>query len=175
MVERAFYLPLSWFKDKSLCWTNNIPKVPFKIIEMEITATVMKETIKSPLMMKTATTGPSAGAVRITKLAVHDDVIKWKHFPRYWPFVRGIHRSTVNPPQKGQWCRALMFYLICAWRNVWVNNRGAGDLRCHHARCDVTTVMLFEVSVTILISKYIFVSKWHNSNDDDACITHRKV
>ena len=26
----------------------------------------------------------------------HDDVIKWKHFPRYWPFVRGIHRSTVN-------------------------------------------------------------------------------
>ena len=24
---------------------------------------------------------------------VHDDVIKWKHFPRYWPFVRGIHRS----------------------------------------------------------------------------------
>ena len=23
----------------------------------------------------------------------HDDVIKWKHFPRNWPFVRGIHRS----------------------------------------------------------------------------------
>ena len=22
----------------------------------------------------------------------HDDVIKWKHFPRYWPFARGIHR-----------------------------------------------------------------------------------
>ena len=22
----------------------------------------------------------------------HDNVIKWKHFPRYWPFVRGIHR-----------------------------------------------------------------------------------
>ena len=21
----------------------------------------------------------------------HDDVIKWKHFPRYWPFVRGIN------------------------------------------------------------------------------------
>ena len=19
--------------------------------------------------------------------SVHDDVIKWKHFPRYWPFV----------------------------------------------------------------------------------------
>ena len=22
----------------------------------------------------------------------HDDDIKWKHFPRYWPFVPGIHR-----------------------------------------------------------------------------------
>ena len=30
----------------------------------------------------------------------HNDVIKWKHFPRYWPFVRGIHRSPVNSPTK---------------------------------------------------------------------------
>ena len=33
---------------------------------------------------------------------LHDDVIKWKNFPRYWPFVRGIHRSPVNSPHKGQ-------------------------------------------------------------------------
>ena len=26
----------------------------------------------------------------------HDDVIKWKHFPRYWPFLKGIHQSTVD-------------------------------------------------------------------------------
>ena len=38
-----------------------------------------------------------------------DDVIKWKHFPRYWPFVRGIHRLPVNSPHKGQWRRSLMF------------------------------------------------------------------
>ena len=31
----------------------------------------------------------------------HDDVIKWKHFPRYWPFVRGIHRSPVTSQHKG--------------------------------------------------------------------------
>ena len=43
----------------------------------------------------------------------HDDVIKWKHFPRYWPFVRGIQRSLVNSPQKGQWRGALMLSLIC--------------------------------------------------------------
>ena len=30
----------------------------------------------------------------------HDNVIKSKHFSRYWPFVRGIHRSSVNPHQK---------------------------------------------------------------------------
>ena len=44
--------------------------------------------------------------------AYHDNVIKWKHFPRNWPFVRGIHRSPVNSTHKVQWRRALMFSLI---------------------------------------------------------------
>ena len=47
----------------------------------------------------------------------HDDVIKWKHFPRYWPFVRRIHRSPVNSPHKSQWRGTLMFSLICVWIN----------------------------------------------------------
>ena len=34
----------------------------------------------------------------------------WKYFPRYWPFVRGIHRSPVNSPHKGQRRGALMFF-----------------------------------------------------------------
>ena len=34
--------------------------------------------------------------------ATHDDVIKWKHFPRYLSFVRGIHRSPVDSPRKDQ-------------------------------------------------------------------------
>ena len=42
----------------------------------------------------------------------HDDVIKWKHFLRYWPFVRGIHRSPVNSSHKDQSRGALMFYLF---------------------------------------------------------------
>ena len=40
--------------------------------------------------------------------AIKDDVIKWKHFPLYWPFVRGIHRSPVKSLQKASdaelWC-----------------------------------------------------------------------
>ena len=67
----------------------------------------------------------------------HDDVVKWKHFPRYWPFVRGIHRSPVNSPHKGQWCVALMFSLICVWINGCVNNLEAVDLRRYRAHYDV--------------------------------------
>ena len=67
----------------------------------------------------------------------HDDVIKWKHYPRYWPFVRGIPRSPVNSPHKGQWSGALMFYLICVWINGWVINRKAGDLRRYRAHYDI--------------------------------------
>ena len=67
----------------------------------------------------------------------HDDAIKWKHLPRHWPFVRGIHRSPVNSPHKGQWRGALMFSQICAWISGWVNNREAGDLRRHRAHYDV--------------------------------------
>ena len=78
----------------------------------------------------------------LCKIAIfHDDVIKWKQFPRYWPFVRGIHRSPVNSPHKGQWRGALMFYLVCARINGWVNNREAGDLRRHPAHCDVIVML----------------------------------
>ena len=58
--------------------------------------------------------------------SLHDDVIKWKHFPRYWPFVRGIHWSLVDSPHKCQWRRALMSSLICVWTNGWVNNWDTG-------------------------------------------------
>ena len=52
------------------------------------------------------------------KFNQHDDVIKWKHFSRYWPFVWRIDRSPVNSPHKGQWRGTLMFSLICAWINA---------------------------------------------------------
>ena len=67
----------------------------------------------------------------------HDDVIRWKHFPHYWPFVRGIHRSPVNSPHKGQWRGGLMFSLICAWINGWINNRKAGNLRRRRAHYEI--------------------------------------
>ena len=68
---------------------------------------------------------------------MHDDVIKWEHFPRYWPFVREIHWSPVSSPHKGLWRGALMFSLICAWMDDWVSNREAGDLRRPRAHYNV--------------------------------------
>ena len=66
----------------------------------------------------------------------HDDVIEWKHFSSYWPFVRGIHRSPADSPHRGQWHGAL-FSLMCAWTNGWANHRDPGDLISHGAHCDV--------------------------------------
>ena len=65
------------------------------------------------------------------------DAIKWKHISCYWPFMWGIHRSLANSPHKGQWRGALVFSLICARTNGWVNNGDAGDLRRHRAHHDV--------------------------------------
>ena len=78
-----------------------------------------------------------SGLWKRSRLVWYDDVIKGKHFSRYWPFVRRIHRSPVNSPHKVQWRTALMFSLIFAWRNAWVNNRGMWHLRAHY---DVTVI-----------------------------------
>ena len=80
---------------------------------------------------------PQGSTLLCIPFAIHDDVIKWKHFPCYWPFVRGIHRSPVNSPHKGQWRGALVFSLICVWINGWVNNGEAADLRRYCANYDV--------------------------------------
>ena len=45
-------------------------------------------------------------------------------------------------PHKGQWRRALMFSLICARINGWVNNGEAGDSRRHRAHYDVIVMTI---------------------------------
>ena len=53
-------------------------------------------------------------SLKISLLAfAHDDVIKWKHFPRYWPFVREFTGHRWIPLTKASdaepWC---FFYLL---------------------------------------------------------------
>ena len=62
----------------------------------------------------------------------HDDVIKWKHFPRYF-FVRGIHSQ-----RPVAW--SFDASLICAWTDGYGNNQDAGELRRHRTHYDVTVM-----------------------------------
>ena len=68
------------------------------------------------------------------------DVIKWKHLPRYWTFVRGIHRSPVNFHTKASDVE-IWYFLWSAWINNWVNNREAGDLIHHRAHYDIIVML----------------------------------
>ena len=67
-----------------------------------------------------------------------DNVTKWKHFPRYWPFVWEIHQWAVDSPLKGQWSGALVFSFIYASTNSWANNQDTDNLRHHYAHYDIT-------------------------------------
>ena len=71
--------------------------------------------------------------------SLHDDVIKRKHYPRYWPFVWGHLWIPLTKTSDAElWCFVL--FLICAWTNSWANNRDTGDLRCHRGHYDVTVM-----------------------------------
>ena len=114
-------------------------------------------------------------------LLLQDNVIKWKHLPRYWPFLWGIHRSPVNSPHNGQWHGALIFYLICAWIKAWVNNIEAGDLRRHRTHydvivmgshclvgnCDVLAIFPISFRIISVAQTHLRVPKylWHNAED----------
>ena len=80
----------------------------------------------------------------------HDDVIKWKHFPRYWPFVRGIHWSRWIPRSKASdaelWC-----FLWLRLNKDWVNNREAGDLRCYHGHYDVIVMRAQQIPCMLTV------------------------
>ena len=73
--------------------------------------------------------------------------------------------GPVNSPHKGQWRGALMFSLICAWINDWVNNHEAGDLRRHRGHYDIN------VMITILKWKSMMKLHLHTT----MCIYQRQI
>ena len=70
----------------------------------------------------------------------------WRHqmetFSALLALCAGNSPVPVNSPHKGQWRGTLMFTLICARINDWVNNREAGDLRRHRGHYDVNVMRL---------------------------------
>ena len=88
-----------------------------------------------------------ASILIISKAAFYDDVIKWKHFPFCWPFVRSPANS---PPHKASdaelWC-SLWF---APWINGWVNTRGDGGLRRHRAHYDAIVMLTAFYDTTVV-------------------------
>ena len=64
------------------------------------------------------------------------------------------YMMTSSNGNKGQWCGALTFTLICAWINCWVNNREAGEFETPSPHYDVTVITYHDdVSVTAFLLK----------------------
>ena len=99
--------------------------------------------------------------------STHDDVIKWKHFPRYWPFVQGIHRWPVNSRHKGPvtWSFGISFHL--AWINGCVNNCEAGDSGRQRTHYDVIVMIIHGYLTGIETCKetLICVTEPHSLNE----------
>ena len=73
----------------------------------------------------------------------HDDVIKWKYFLHYWPFVRGFTGHRWIPRTKTRDAELWCFFRSVPWIDGWVNSHEAGDLRRHRAHYDVIVMKLF--------------------------------
>ena len=55
-------------------------------------------------------------------------------------FMKTSSNGHIYSPHKGQWRGVLMFSLVCAWINCWVNNDEAGDLRRYRGYYDVSVM-----------------------------------
>ena len=76
----------------------------------------------------------------------HDDIIKWKHVPRYKAFVRGIHRSI--PLTKASDAELWCFLWSATWIKGWVTHREADALRRHRAHYDVIVMVILQMKCT---------------------------
>ena len=70
---------------------------------------------------------------RVHMWSNHYDIMSWKCFPHYWPFVRG----TINHEH----CGALMFFVLIAWISCWSRSRVADDWR-HRGSCDRVVIAM---------------------------------
>ena len=140
------------------CWTQMGPMLaPWTLLSGYA---CYKRLRRVCIWVRSTCTKPQQSATRRDLVCVYfvdqmlyDDVIRWKRFPRYWPFVRGIHRSPVSSPHKGKWSRALVFSVsewglvfFYARRNGCVNNVEAGDFRRPRTHNDVTVMTNLNVN-----------------------------
>ena len=99
-------------KHVSYIFANRVPYI----------VSILKYDVIHVIKVRTQDQPANGLAVRLRQ---HDDVIKWKHFPRYWPFVRGIHRSPVNSPHKGPVTRSFDVFFDLRL-NKWLSKQSWG-------------------------------------------------
>ena len=90
--------------------------------------------------------GGQGKRVNLPISVVADHIPWWRHqmetFSALLALCAGNSPVPVNSPHKGQWRGALMFSLMWAWINDWVNNREAGDLRRYRGHYDVSVMLI---------------------------------
>ena len=59
---------------------------------------------------------------------LHDDVMTWKFFLKYWPFMRAIHWSPSSTGFPSQKASILSACLVFTWTGCWPNTQIASDL-----------------------------------------------
>ena len=72
----------------------------------------------------------------------HDDIIKWKYFPRYWTFLGESIGTGGFPSQKPVTRSSDVFFDMRLNKN-WANNWQAGDLKRHRAHYDVIIMIRY--------------------------------
>ena len=91
----------------------------------------------------------------------HDDVIKWKHFSRYWPFVMGIQWLPVDSSHKGPGVRSFDVFF-----DLRLNKQLSKQLRRWHSRslwyhCNVCDVMaLYGSHMMMILVPEAGISGW---------------
>ena len=126
--------------------------------------------------------GGGAGSIEMHRPlhVTQDDVIKWKHFSRYWPFVRGIHRSPVIPHTKASdaelwcflWMNALNERLSKQSWGWWLQTPSGTLLRhCNKNRRPLLVTMMF--AGVLVLNRYHSITRhdtdssaiWDNKSD----------
>ena len=138
--------------------------------------------------------GPNARD--LLNLWSHDDVIKWKHFPRHWPFVRhwslwgeftGDRWIPLTKTSDAElWCflwsapkqtvckRSRRRWLETASRSLW---RHCNDVFCEGAQLTIVSDHLnkllhpmslpqFSVRINIIHQKHLFTLHWRHNGHD---------
>ena len=134
-IKRVIYEHMLWIQFMSFSFELDLKWMQLSTFDIESTLALPTGKMSLPESMWTQMSGDIG----------HIPISWWRHqmetFSALLALCAGNSPVPVNSPHKGQWRGSLMFSLICAWINGWVNNREAGDLRRNHAHYDVNVML----------------------------------